>query len=103
MYGTRHVLVLADLPLSTRTFELEKMVEQFKDRGVVIRWVNDTVALAVFRSPSIGNYITYFFNELHNWLAHFGTKCRLLELIICLYHNKITYFVVQFMALMKLL
>ncbi|KAK9280316.1 hypothetical protein L1049_014004 [Liquidambar formosana] len=52
-YGTRHVLVLADFPPSTRTVELEKLFDDFRDRGFVIRWVNDTVALAVFRTPSI--------------------------------------------------
>ncbi|KAL3530311.1 hypothetical protein ACH5RR_009633 [Cinchona calisaya] len=52
-YGTQHVLVLADFPPSTTTADLEKLLERFKDRGVVIRWVNDTVALAVFRSPSM--------------------------------------------------
>ncbi|KAI3965461.1 hypothetical protein MKW92_043086 [Papaver armeniacum] len=52
-FGTSHVLVLADFPPSTRTMELEKLFESFKDRGFVIRWVNDTVALAVFKTPSI--------------------------------------------------
>ncbi|KAF4360309.1 hypothetical protein F8388_020600 [Cannabis sativa] len=52
-YGTRHVLVLADFSPSTKTIELEKLYENFRDRGVVIRWVNDTTALAVFRTPSI--------------------------------------------------
>ncbi|KAK9939179.1 hypothetical protein M0R45_015885 [Rubus argutus] len=52
-YGTRHILVLADFPPSTRTIELENLFEDFRDHGVVIRWVNDTVALAVFRTPSI--------------------------------------------------
>ncbi|KAL3620249.1 hypothetical protein CASFOL_035161 [Castilleja foliolosa] len=51
LYGTRHALVLAGLPLSTRTTELEKLLEKFKDL-FVIRWVNDTSALAVFKSPS---------------------------------------------------
>ncbi|XP_074371722.1 uncharacterized protein LOC141712616 [Apium graveolens] len=53
-YGTRHVLVLADFPPSTRTTDLEKLLEAFKDR-VAIRWVNDTVALAVFGTPSIAH------------------------------------------------
>lgn len=53
-YGMSHVLVLADFPPSTRTTDLEKVFEKFRDQGVVIRWVNDTVALAVFRNPSIG-------------------------------------------------
>lgn len=53
MYGTHHVLVLADFPPSTKTTDLEKVLERFKDSGVAIRWVNDTVALAVFRSPSM--------------------------------------------------
>ncbi|KAF4371033.1 hypothetical protein G4B88_002962 [Cannabis sativa] len=48
-----YVLVLADFPPSTKTIELEKLYENFRDRGVVIRWVNDTTALAVFRTPSI--------------------------------------------------
>ncbi|TXG73527.1 hypothetical protein EZV62_002106 [Acer yangbiense] len=52
-YGTRHVLVLADFSPSTRTTDLERLFEDFRDRGIVIRWVNDTVALAVFRTPSI--------------------------------------------------
>ncbi|KAG2674314.1 hypothetical protein I3843_13G113200 [Carya illinoinensis] len=52
-YGTRHVLVLADFPPSTKTIELEKLFQDFADRGFVIRWVNDTTALAVFRTPAI--------------------------------------------------
>ncbi|MED6119363.1 hypothetical protein PIB30_011166 [Stylosanthes scabra] len=52
-YGTAHVLVLADFPPSTRTIELERLFEDYKDRGFVIRWVNDTVALAVFQTPSV--------------------------------------------------
>lgn len=52
-YGTRHVLVLEDFPPSTRTGDLENLLKNFKDRGFVIRWVNDTVALAVFRTPPI--------------------------------------------------
>ncbi|KAJ0084570.1 hypothetical protein Patl1_30301 [Pistacia atlantica] len=52
-YGTRHVLVLADFSPSTRTTDLEKLLEEFRDRGFVIRWVNDTVALAVFCTPSV--------------------------------------------------
>ncbi|KAG4909073.1 hypothetical protein JHK87_055189 [Glycine soja] len=55
-YGTSHVLVLANFTPSTRTTELEKLFENFKDRGFVIRWVNDTVALAVFRTPPVGKY-----------------------------------------------
>ncbi|XWS52793.1 hypothetical protein CRYUN_Cryun11dG0102700 [Craigia yunnanensis] len=52
-YGTRHVLVLADFSPSTKTTDLEKLFEDFRDSGVVIRWVNDTTALAVFQTPSI--------------------------------------------------
>ncbi|KAL6005481.1 hypothetical protein ACLOJK_006048 [Asimina triloba] len=52
-YGTSHVLVLSGFPPSTQTIDLEKVLENFRDRGVVIRWINDTVALAVFRTPSI--------------------------------------------------
>lgn len=51
-YGTRHVVVLADFPPSTKTNDLEKLLEKFKD-DVAIRWVNDIVALAVFRTPSL--------------------------------------------------
>lgn len=54
-YGTQHVLVLADFPPSMRTTDLEKLFENFRDREVVIRWVNDTMALAVFRTATIGN------------------------------------------------
>ncbi|XP_057782039.1 uncharacterized protein LOC131000252 [Salvia miltiorrhiza] len=52
MHGTRHILVLADFNPSTRTTDLEKLLGSFKDR-FVIRWVNDTTALAVFRTPSV--------------------------------------------------
>ncbi|XP_073040495.1 uncharacterized protein [Primulina eburnea] len=51
IYGTRHVLVLAGFSPNTRTTDLEKVFEKFKDR-FVIRWVNDTTALAVFGTPS---------------------------------------------------
>ena len=64
-FGTSHVLVLYDFPPSTRTMDLEKLFEKFKDRGVAIRWVNDTVALAVFRASTIGklyDLIPSFYN-----------------------------------------
>ncbi|CAA0824335.1 Unknown protein [Striga hermonthica] len=51
LYGTRHVLVLADFPPSTRTTDLEKLLKKFKDL-FVIRWVNDTTAILVFRTPA---------------------------------------------------
>ncbi|KAL6499717.1 hypothetical protein OROGR_027627 [Orobanche gracilis] len=52
IHGTHHVLVLADFPTSTRTTDLEKLLEKFKD-AFVMRWVNDTMAIAVFRTPSV--------------------------------------------------
>ncbi|GAA0150022.1 hypothetical protein LIER_09052 [Lithospermum erythrorhizon] len=52
-HGTRHVLVLDGFPPSTKTIDLEKLVADFKDHGVIIRWISDTVALAVFKSPSL--------------------------------------------------
>jgi hypothetical protein len=51
-FGIRHVLILYDFPPSTRTTDLERIFEKFGDHGVAIRWVNDTSALAVFRTPS---------------------------------------------------
>lgn len=49
-YGTRHVLVLAGFSPSLRTSDLVKLfVGLFKDGGFLIRWVNDTTALAVFK------------------------------------------------------
>ena len=54
-FGTRHALVLYDFPSSTRTTDLERIFEKFGDHGVAIRWVNDSIALAVFRTPSSGN------------------------------------------------
>ncbi|ESQ42170.1 hypothetical protein EUTSA_v10013868mg [Eutrema salsugineum] len=51
-YGTRHVLVLTGFSPSLRTTDLEKLFEDFKDSGFIIRWVNDTTALAVFKTPS---------------------------------------------------
>lgn len=58
-YGTRHVLVLADFSPSLRTTDLEKLFEDFKDSGFIIRWVNDTSALAVFKTPSTGIYLLH--------------------------------------------
>ncbi|KAL5226489.1 hypothetical protein ABZP36_014754 [Zizania latifolia] len=54
-YGTKHVLVLYDFPPSTLAIDLERIFDKFGDHGVAIRWVNDTVALAVFRTPSDAN------------------------------------------------
>ncbi|CAJ2654770.1 unnamed protein product [Trifolium pratense] len=51
-YGTGHVLVLSHFSPSTRTTDLEKIFEDIKNCDFVIRWVNDTVALAVFRTPA---------------------------------------------------
>ncbi|VFQ94116.1 unnamed protein product [Cuscuta campestris] len=60
-YGTQHVLVLTGFPLSTRTTDLEKLLENHKDQ-VAIRWVNDTVALAVFRTPSAAHEASEYIN-----------------------------------------
>ncbi|CAD5185493.1 unnamed protein product [Musa acuminata subsp. malaccensis] len=70
-YGTNHVLVLYDFPPSTRTTELEKFFEKFKDGGFAIRWVNDTVALAVFRTPA-------FARDAQN-ITHYPFKVRSLQ------------------------
>ncbi|KAL5056324.1 hypothetical protein RYX36_037006 [Vicia faba] len=51
-YGTSHVLVLSHFSPSTRTTDLEKVFDDLKNCHSVIRWVNDTVALAVFRTPA---------------------------------------------------
>ena len=56
-FGTRHVLVLYDFSPSMRTTDLERIFEKFGDHGVAICWINDTSALAVFRTPSAGNFI----------------------------------------------
>ncbi|KAK9734622.1 hypothetical protein RND81_04G152600 [Saponaria officinalis] len=53
IYGTRHVLVLDGFDPRTTTTDLEKLYEDFRERGFAIRWVNDTLALAVFRTPSV--------------------------------------------------
>lgn len=69
-YGTHHVLVLTGFPPSTRTIELEKLLEDFKGCGVVIRWVNDTTALAVFKTPTTGNLTILSFQAfVLIWLA----------------------------------
>ncbi|XP_022973495.1 uncharacterized protein LOC111472034 isoform X1 [Cucurbita maxima] len=51
-YGTRHVLVLADLPPSTRTIELERLLGRCMNSGVLLRWVNESVVVVVFQTPS---------------------------------------------------
>lgn len=60
-YGTQHVLVLADFPASTGTTELEKLFENFRHHEFVIRWVNDTTALAVFQTPAVGDDKIFLF------------------------------------------
>ena len=50
----KHVLVLQDFPRSTRTTDLEKIFEAYCEEGMAIRWVHDTCALAVFRTPTVG-------------------------------------------------
>ncbi|XP_031504640.1 uncharacterized protein LOC116267178 [Nymphaea colorata] len=62
-YGMDHTLVLSGFPSSTRTTELEKDFDSFRDRGVSIRWVDDTTALAVFRTPALA------------WEAHNSVHC----------------------------
>ncbi|KAI3775959.1 hypothetical protein L1987_45719 [Smallanthus sonchifolius] len=52
-YGTRHALVLEDFQPSMTTSGLENMLEKFNYHNVVIPWVNNTTALAVFRTPAI--------------------------------------------------
>lgn len=56
VYGTRHALVLDGFHTSTTTTDLERLFEDFRDRGFSIRWINDTLALVVFRTPSIGTF-----------------------------------------------
>ncbi|KAF5744919.1 coiled-coil domain-containing protein R3HCC1L isoform X4 [Tripterygium wilfordii] len=51
--GTRHVLVLADFSPTLRTIDLEKLFQDFRDCGFIIRWVNDTTALAVFKTHQL--------------------------------------------------
>lgn len=53
LYGTHHVLVLDGFQPSTTTSDLERLFEDFRDRGFSIRWIHDTLALAVFRTPSV--------------------------------------------------
>ncbi|KAK8951006.1 hypothetical protein KSP39_PZI004625 [Platanthera zijinensis] len=51
-YGTSHVILLYDFPSTTRIKYLESLFENFWERGVAIRRVSYTVALAVFRTPA---------------------------------------------------
>jgi tetratricopeptide (TPR) repeat protein len=51
-YGTSHVLVVDGFSPKVSTRELEDMFKAFIGHGVVIRRINDTIALAVFRKPA---------------------------------------------------
>lgn len=51
-YGTSHVLVVDGFSPKVSTRELEDMFKAFTVHGVVIRRINDTIALAVFRKPA---------------------------------------------------
>jgi len=78
VYGTCHVFVLDGFQPSTTIADLERLFEDFKDRGFSIRWINDTLALAVFQSPSIG---------MCNWLVQYGSyiceTCSLVSYTLC--------------------
>ncbi|KAL4578584.1 hypothetical protein LXL04_014709 [Taraxacum kok-saghyz] len=52
-YGTRHALVLEGFLPSMTTSGLENLLDKFISHDFVIRWVNDTTAVAVFRTPAI--------------------------------------------------
>jgi len=80
-FGTKHVLVLYDFSPSTRTTDLERIFEKFGDHGVAIRWVNDTSALAVFRTPSAGTFIlTALSNAISTWLFFWRNQHNSLSL-----------------------
>lgn len=52
-YGTRHALVMEGFQPSMTTSGLENMIDKFTSHDSVIRWLNDTTALAVFTTPAI--------------------------------------------------
>ncbi|CAI9259511.1 unnamed protein product [Lactuca saligna] len=52
-YGTRHALVLEGFQANMSTSGLENLLDKFVSHDFVIRWVNDTTAFAVFRTPAI--------------------------------------------------
>lgn len=56
--------------------DLEKLFEKFKDRGVAIRWVNDTVALAVFRTPAIGKLYDLIPSGNNLWSIIFESRVQ---------------------------
>lgn len=53
-YGTRHAVVLEGFQANMSTSGLENLLDKFVSHDFVIRWVNDTTAFAVFRTPAIG-------------------------------------------------
>ncbi|KAL7615170.1 uncharacterized protein LOC111890017 isoform X1 [Lactuca sativa] len=52
-YGTRHAVVLEGFQANMSTSGLENLLDKFVSHDFVIRWVNDTTAFAVFRTPAI--------------------------------------------------
>lgn len=52
-HGTRHALVLEGFQPSMTTSGLENLLEKFISHDFVIHWLNDSTALAVFRTPAI--------------------------------------------------
>lgn len=94
-YGTGHVIVLYDFPPTTRTTQLEILFDKFRERGFALRWVNDTVALVVFRTPSTGNFFFFLnfwqYTHVKNLqsasviflIAHFSLD----NVIFCSLHN----------------
>ncbi|KAG0502231.1 hypothetical protein HPP92_002303 [Vanilla planifolia] len=50
-YGTSHAIVLYDFLPNTRTIQLEKLFDSYIERWGCHSWINDTTAIAVFRTP----------------------------------------------------
>eukprot|EP00252_Welwitschia_mirabilis_P010150 TRINITY_DN2329_c0_g1_i1.p1 TRINITY_DN2329_c0_g1~~TRINITY_DN2329_c0_g1_i1.p1 ORF type:complete len:396 (+),score=71.39 TRINITY_DN2329_c0_g1_i1:138-1190(+) len=54
-YGTSHILVVEDFSPNTSTADIEKLFESFRSDGVTVRWIHDTLALAVFSKPFLAH------------------------------------------------
>jgi len=66
-----HILEIFNIPPSSTTVDVEQYLEPYRG-AVKIKWVNDTTALALFRSPSVAR-------EALPLLSHPSMKLRLLH------------------------
>lgn len=64
--GAEHVLLIDGFSPMMKTKDLEDLIRPCSGQGVSIRWIDDTSAAAVFRTPALGNGSSGHFDCFHS-------------------------------------